>query len=37
MEFERIEQEDPRNMKYLKDGKPVTFEEVNFPQNEGGM
>lgn len=37
MEFERIEQEDPRNMRYLKDGKPVTFEEVNFPKNEGGM
>lgn len=37
MEFERIEQEDPRNMRYLKDGKPVTFEEINFPKNEGGM
>jgi hypothetical protein len=37
MELERVEQEDPRNMRYLKDGKPVTFEEINFPKNEGGM
>jgi predicted 2-oxoglutarate/Fe(II)-dependent dioxygenase YbiX len=32
-EFERIEHDDPRNMKYLLDGKPAEYDEVQHARN----
>ncbi len=32
-EFERIEYDDPRNMKYLVDGKPAEYDEVQNTRN----
>jgi 2OG-Fe(II) oxygenase superfamily len=36
MEIERIEKEDPRNMKYLQDGVPVEYDKLR-SNDSGGM
>ena len=36
MELERIEYEDPRNMRYMQDGKPVMFDDLK-NKEEAGM
>jgi predicted 2-oxoglutarate/Fe(II)-dependent dioxygenase YbiX len=35
MELERVEYDDPRNMRYLQDGKPVMFDELKNKEEVG--
>jgi hypothetical protein len=35
MELERVEHDDPRNMRYMQDGKPVMFDELKNKEEVG--
>jgi hypothetical protein len=36
MEAKRFEHDDPRNMRYLSDGKPIEYDELMKIQNVNG-